>query len=93
MANKGIALIYEGDVPQILAKAEGILLNKMLEIANKYNILIVQDEETMEVLEKLPIGSEIPEELYIAVSKILAYCYNVNSDFRRKIIDRFKNND
>jgi len=88
MRNKGIALIYDGDIPQILAKAEGILLKKVLEIANKYNILVVKDNATVEILNKLPVGSEIPEELYLAVSKILAYCYNINSDFRKKILNR-----
>ena len=92
MASKGIALIYEGDIPQILAKAEGTLLKKMLEIASKYNIPIIKDGETVEVLKNLPIGSEIPEELYAAVSKILAYCYNINLDFRKKIIGKYKNN-
>ena len=92
MVKKGIALIYEGDIPQILAKAEGVLLKKMLEIAGKYNILVIQDAETVEILNELPIGSEIPEELFIAVSKILAYCYNINSDFRKKMTDRYKNN-
>jgi len=88
MRNKGIALIYDGDIPQILAKAEGILLKKVLEIANEYNILVIKDNATVEILNKLPVGSEIPEELYLAVSKILAYCYEINSDFRKKILNR-----
>jgi len=90
MANKGIALIYDGNIPQILAKAEGLLLKKMLEIADKHGIIVIKDAETVEILKELPVGSEIPEELYMAVSKILAYCYNINSDFRKKVTDRYK---
>ena len=38
-----------------------------------------------EILSKLSPGTKIPEDLFKAVAKVLAFCYNINKDFRLKI--------
>jgi type III secretion system FlhB-like substrate exporter len=37
------------------------------------------------VLSQVPVGIEIPETLFKAVSEVLAYCYRINSDFKKKL--------
>ena len=81
----GVALEYPGDIPKILAVARGLLYDKLIEIAEEYNITIHRDPDLARVLSALPVGSEIPETLYRAVSEVLAHCYAVNKDFKNKI--------
>jgi flagellar biosynthesis protein len=85
---KGAALEYSGDAPRVIAKARGILLEKIIKIAVKHNITVYRDADLAEILFKLDLGKEIPADLYRAVSEVLAFCYRVNSDFKRKISER-----
>ena len=84
-ANRGVALEYSGDVPRVIAKARGRLLEVMIEIARRNEIVIVRDSDLTDVLSQLDVGVSIPADLYRAVSEILAYCYRVNNAFRNKI--------
>lgn len=81
----GVALEYAGDIPRILAVAKGILFESLIKIAKEHNITIYQDSNLAQVLAQFPIGSEIPEELFKAVSDVLAYCYRMNDTFKSKI--------
>ena len=82
---KGIAIEYNSDLPQIIAIARGILFDKLIEIALENNITIYEDPDLAEVLSQLDVGSEIPEDLFTAISEVLAYCYKINSTFKNKI--------
>ncbi len=82
---KGIALEYSGDTPRIISKARGVLLEKMTDLAEKNGITVYKDKDLAETLYTLDTGEEIPEDLFKAVSRVLAYCYTVNSDFREKM--------
>lgn len=81
----GVALEYSGDIPKILAIARGILFDKLIEIADTYNITVYKDSDLAQALSQLSEGSEIPETLFRAVSEVLAYCYRINSEFRAKL--------
>ena len=81
----GVALEYSGDIPKILAVARGMLYERLIQIAREHNITIFRDSDLTQVLAQLPVGSEIPETLFKAVSEVLAYCYRINSEFRAKL--------
>ncbi|MBN1534354.1 MAG: EscU/YscU/HrcU family type III secretion system export apparatus switch protein [Spirochaetes bacterium] len=83
---KGVAIEYSGDMPRIVAAARGALLKRLLEIAEHHNITVYRDRDLTEVLFQLPVGSEIPDSLFAAVAKVLAYCYRINDEFKRKIL-------
>ncbi|HOO70221.1 MAG TPA: EscU/YscU/HrcU family type III secretion system export apparatus switch protein [Spirochaetota bacterium] len=83
--HKGVALEYSGDVPRVAAKARGHLLQKIIEIAEKHNITVYRNPDLTEVLYNMDPGEEVPVDLYRAVAEVLAYCYRVNGDFKRKI--------
>ncbi|HNX23459.1 MAG TPA: EscU/YscU/HrcU family type III secretion system export apparatus switch protein [Spirochaetota bacterium] len=82
---KSIALQYDKDAPKIIASARGILAEKMIKIAKEKKITIYKDEDLAEILSKFKAGDLIPENLFGAVSVVMAYCYSINSDFRQKI--------
>ena len=84
---KGTAIKYNREIPQIIANAKGKLLEKLLEIAKYNNITIYRDPDLAEVLSKLEVGTNIPEDLFFAISEVFAYCYRVNNDFKNKLKD------
>lgn len=84
---KAVGLEYsgEGKGPAIVAVARGKLVDRMLAIAEEYNIPVYENPDLAETLSAFPAGSEIPPELYQAVAEVLAYCYRVNENFREKM--------
>jgi flagellar biosynthetic protein FlhB len=75
-----VALRYKKDemsAPKIIAKGAGFIAEKIKEIARQYAIPIVEDKPLARALYKLKVNSFIPEELYRAVAKILAYIYQL----------------
>ncbi len=75
-----VALKYEGkkmSAPKIVAKGADVLAEKIKEIARKKGVPIIEDKPLARMLYKVEIGSYIPEDLYRAVAKILAYVYKM----------------
>lgn len=81
----GVALEYSGNIPTILAVARGVLFEHLISIARDHNITIYENPDLAQVLSQVPVGTEIPEALFRAVSEVLAYCYRINADFRAKL--------
>jgi len=78
---KSVSLKYdrqEDIAPRVTAKAKGYLAEKMKEIAKEHNVPIVEDPDLVEVLYALDLDTVIPEELYKAVSEVLAFIYRIN---------------
>ena len=77
---KAAALKYDrrhSNAPILLAKGEGILAEKIVEVAKEHGIPVLEDPTLVELLVKLEPGEEIPEELYEAVARVLAFVYSV----------------
>jgi flagellar biosynthetic protein FlhB len=75
-----VALQYERGglaAPRVIAKGAGIIAENIREIARKHGIPLVEDKPLARALYKLKLDSAIPEELYRAVAKILAYIYKL----------------
>ncbi len=83
--DKSVAIQYEKDAPRVIAVARGILVEKMLKIAEEKKITIYKDKDLTEILSSFEAGDVVPEALFGAVSAVMAYCYRVNSDFRQKL--------
>jgi flagellar biosynthesis protein len=78
---KAVALRYdrgEHDAPVVAASGRGQTAEKILEIAKQAGVAIQQDPDLVEILAKVPVGDEIPVELYQAVAEILAFVYGLN---------------
>jgi flagellar biosynthesis protein len=78
---KAVALkyqMYEDNAPHVVAKGQGYIADKIIEIAKQNNIPIQEDTDLIAILSKIEIMQEIPMELYKVVAEILAYVYRMN---------------
>ena len=75
-----VALQYEDKkmfAPKIVAKGAGVVAEKIKEIAAEHGVPIVEDKPLARALFKHELDTFVPEELYVAVAKILAYIYKL----------------
>lgn len=82
---KAAALRYDRDkdnAPVVAAGGHGEVAEKILQTAREAGIPIQQDPDLAEVLSRVPVGDEIPVEMYQAVAEILAFVYELNARSR-----------
>lgn len=82
---KAVAVRYQAEedtAPRVIAKGQGRLAERILEIAREEGIHIQEDPDLVGLLAKLELDSPIPEELYKAVAEVLAFVYRLNRGFR-----------
>lgn len=75
-----VALKYEDgtmSAPKIVAKGANEVALRIREIARNHSVPIVEDKPLARVLFKLDLDASIPQDLYKAVAKILAYIYGL----------------
>lgn len=78
---KAIAIKYDkeqGNAPVVLASGKGQIAEQIIKAAREAGLEITQDADLAELLAKIPVGTEIPVELYQAVAEVLAFVYRVN---------------
>ncbi len=63
--------------PKIVAKGAGTIAAKIREIAAEHGVPIVENKPVARALFQQELNTYIPEELYVAVAKILAYIYQL----------------
>ncbi|MDI6703092.1 MAG: flagellar biosynthesis protein FlhB [bacterium] len=64
--------------PVVVAKGEGFVARRIVEIAEKAGIPVVENKPLAEALYRsTEVGEEIPEELYRAVAEVLSYVYRM----------------
>ena len=79
MANskkKAAALRYNefmDNAPKLVAKGQGVIAEKIIQLAREHNIPIIEDPLLVDSLIKLDLYEEIPPHLYEAVARIVAY--------------------
>lgn len=77
-----VALGYEPskeNAPKVLAKGQGHVAEKIIQIALDEGIEIRQDEDLLQILKAVDIDSEIPMEAFAAVAEIISFIYRANS--------------
>ena len=71
-----VALHYDGvTAPKVTAKGSGRLANKIIDLAQEHEVPIHSDPALVKVLSNVPLGDEIPRELYVAVAEVIAFAY------------------
>ena len=78
---KAVALHYEAGhdrAPRVTAKGQGLLAQRIIEIAKEHGVRIHEDPDLVALLSKLDVKAEIPDELYRAVAEVLAFVYRLN---------------
>jgi flagellar biosynthesis protein len=76
-SNIAVALKYEEghQAPKVTAKGKGITAEQILEIAEKHGIPLQNEPELARILAQVPLGDEIPQELYVAVAEVISFAY------------------
>lgn len=76
-----VALGYEPEkdnAPKVLAKGQGLVAQKIIQIAIDEGIEIRKDADLLQILKAVDIDSEIPIEAFSAVAEIISYIYKEN---------------
>jgi len=79
-----VALKYELEemaAPQVVAKGQGFLALRIKKLAGEHDVPMVENVALAQTLYKtVEVGEEVPQELYHAVAKILAYVYRLKRE-------------
>lgn len=71
----------EMNAPRVLAKGTELFAKKIVEIANQYNIPVIENPPVARALFRfVDVNREIPPELYKAVAEILLFVYNLRKE-------------
>ncbi|MFP7756346.1 EscU/YscU/HrcU family type III secretion system export apparatus switch protein [Thermodesulfobacteriota bacterium B35] len=84
---RAVALVYDEQrtaAPQVVASGSGLIAEKIIETAREAGVFIREDPDLVELLAKVPVGEEIPAELYQTIAEVLAFVYSVNEKFKKK---------
>ncbi|MFT7287568.1 MAG: flagellar biosynthesis protein [Halieaceae bacterium] len=86
---RSAALSYSGQgAPTLVAKGDGEIARRIADLALEHDIPIVQDAQLTGLLCQIPLGDEIPPNLYVAVAEVLAYVYRLNESLNESLDDK-----
>ena len=72
------------EAPVIVAKGSSAVAERIIALAKKHDIPLQRDPELLQILMKLEINQEIPENVFHVVAEILAMVYKANKNFGEK---------
>lgn len=77
------ALSYKqnDNAPVVVASGKGTVADAIIETAKKHNVPVYEDPDCAYLLSFSDIGKEIPEDLYLAVAKILAFVCDIDKNY------------
>ncbi|GIU50674.1 hypothetical protein TUM4438_37540 [Shewanella sairae] len=82
---QAVALSYKNsNAPVVIAKGEDLIAKEMIAIAEQAGVHIHSDEYLCDFLQKLEVGDEIPQELYLLVAELIAFVYVLDGRFPEK---------
>lgn len=80
--HKAVALKYDSDLnlaPTVVAKGQGRIAEKIIELAKENKVHLHQDESLANILIQLDILQEIPEELYQVIAEVFSFIYQLDT--------------
>ena len=82
---KAAALKYdqeESNAPTLIAKGQGGVAKKILELAQEHDVSIFQNKALVDSLLNLELQEEIPPRLYQAVAELFSWLMKVENSAR-----------
>jgi len=79
-SKKAIAMRYDSAkerTPRVIAKGKGNVANNIIKVAQLHKLPIKKDEDLLELLSKVELDREVPENLYKAVAELFSFVYKV----------------
>ncbi len=70
---------FQDAAPRLVAKGEGLLAERILELARQHGVTVTRDPDLMAALAPLEVDRLIPESLFQAVAVLLAARYRANA--------------
>ncbi len=77
---KAVALKYDKDkdcAPKVKASGKGDIAKRIIKIAEENSLPIKKDEDLVELLSKVELDKEIPQNLYKAVAEVFSFIYKM----------------
>ena len=69
---------FQDAAPRLVAKGQGLLAERILDLAKQHGVSVTKDPDLLAVLEPLDLDRLIPPELFQAVAMLLATLYRAN---------------
>jgi len=80
-----VALNYQKEtdvVPKVTAKGEGLVAERIIELARENQVPIKEDPDLVEILSQVDLNKEIPPSVYKVVAELLAFVYKLNNKYQ-----------
>ena len=69
-----VALSYDSiGAPTVTATGDGLIAEAIVKRAHEFDVPVIEDPKLVQLLSAVPLGEEIPTELYRAVAEILVF--------------------
>ncbi len=78
---RAVALRYDAQhdaAPKVVAKGEGILAERIIQLAREAGVPLREDSDLVEILSRIELNKEIPPETYLVIAEILSWVYRLN---------------
>jgi flagellar biosynthesis protein len=74
--NIAVALSYdENNAPKVTAKGENQMAERIMALAEENDVPLYPNAELATTLVQIPLGDEVPEQLYRAVAEVISFAY------------------
>ena len=74
----------QGEVPKVVASGRGLQAKKIVELAQENDVPLKENKALAESLAKVPVGVDIPDDLWGAMAEILAQVYQLDKNRRHQ---------
>ncbi len=71
-----------GEAPKVVASGRGRLAQRIVEIARENDVPMQESPALADSLAKVPVGIEIPAEMWEAMAEVLAHVYALDGSRR-----------
>ena len=76
--NIAVALRYDGmGAPRVTAKGRGPIAAEILKRAREHDVPINANSDLVQLLAQVELGAEIPEALYVACARVIAFAFHL----------------
>lgn len=87
MEDVAVAIQYQfgagGEAPRIIASGRGLIAKRIIEIARENDVPVSEEKVLAEALAQVPVGVEVPQELWEAMAEVLAHLYRLDGSFSK----------
>jgi flagellar biosynthesis protein len=70
--------INKPEAPMVVASGRGSFAERIIERATEHKVPVYKDDHLVSMLSHISVPSSIPEELFEAVARVLAFIYRIN---------------